>query len=96
MCEENAFILNLIIILNGSCLLDIHLQLTGEDFNLSICCSTCFSRKEGEGLQVYSTDPQHPCKTFTEFIENTSQDCKRFSEKCIHVFMKVPDGSTRN
>lgn len=69
MCEEN------VIILNGSCLLDIHLLLTGEDFNLSICRNTCFSRNEGEGLQLYSTDRQHPCKIFIEFMEDTKKVC---------------------
>lgn len=34
-------------------------QLIKDDLFLSVCCSTCFSRNEIEGLEMCSTQPQH-------------------------------------
>lgn len=63
-----------------TCSLDVLQQLTKEDFHLSVCCSACSARNEGEGLQSCNTDLQHP--RMTKMHLKTG---KRFSAKSILI-----------
>jgi hypothetical protein len=49
-------------LLNGNVFMDVLPQITEEDFCPEICSGTYFWWNEGEGLQLYSIDPQHLCE----------------------------------
>lgn len=52
------------ILLNEAYSLGIFPQLNADNFCASVYWGTAFSRNEGEGLQLWGTDPEHPNKKY--------------------------------